>query len=266
MGVGVGGMVTCMSWEEVTVPRASFACVVPCPMSFTTGSGRFASRHPSHPRTTDTCSPRHPTLYPPRARDAETKLEAIECELETLKDIAGGGGDQKDLLNRLIAKVGQLEAAAAENEARRRALQNEVLQLKGNVRVFCRVRPGKAGPTAVQCLPDRASVAVAQGGKDHAFSFDRVFPPTAGQAEVFAEVAELVQSALDGYQVCLFSYGQTGAGKTHTMQGQPGSPSARGVIPRAVDLILDSAARMERQGWRFAFEAAFVEIYNEQIR
>lgn len=54
--------------------------------------------------------------------------------------------------------------------------------------------------------------------------------------QVFAGVSELVQSALDGFHVCLFSYGQTGAGKTYTMQGAD-SPAGRGIIPRAVDKV-----------------------------
>ena len=53
---------------------------------------------------------------------------------------------------------------------------------------------------------------------------------------MFSGVSELVQSALDGYHVCLFSYGQTGAGKTYTMQGSDG-PAGRGIIPRAVDKV-----------------------------
>eukprot|EP00967_Tisochrysis_lutea_P020496 scaffold23265_cov25-Tisochrysis_lutea.AAC.4 len=54
--------------------------------------------------------------------------------------------------------------------------------------------------------------------------------------QVFSTVSELVQSALDGYHVCLFSYGQTGAGKTYTMQGGT-SPEQRGIIPRSVEKV-----------------------------
>lgn len=50
---------------------------------------------------------------------------------------------------------------------------------------------------------------------------------------MFEEVSDLVQSALDGYKVCLFSYGQTGAGKTHTMQGSR-SFEGQGIIPRSI--------------------------------
>ena len=69
-----------------------------------------------------------------------------------------------------------------------------------------------------------------------------------GQEEVFDEISQLVQSALDGYKVCIFAYGQTGSGKTHTMLG---SPDDRGMIPRAMDQIFASSAAMEAQGWTF---------------
>lgn len=62
------------------------------------------------------------------------------------------------------------------------------------------------------------------------------FSPNPGQAAVFEEVSDLVQSALDGYKVCLFSYGQTGAGKTHTMQGSR-SFEGQGIIPRAISKV-----------------------------
>ena len=68
------------------------------------------------------------------------------------------------------------------------------------------------------------------------------------QEEVFDEISQLVQSALDGYKVCIFAYGQTGSGKTHTMLG---TPEEKGMIPRAMDQIFASSAAMEAQGWSF---------------
>ena len=55
------------------------------------------------------------------------------------------------------------------------------------------------------------------------FEFDRVLKPSASQADVFEDVQPLVQSAIDGYNVCVFCYGQTGSGKTFTMMGPEGS-------------------------------------------
>jgi kinesin family protein C1 len=66
-------------------------------------------------------------------------------------------------------------------------------------------RKGENGTTFFD--PDAVEVT-------HSFSFDRTFGSGDGQEQVFIEVSEFVQSALDGFNVCLFSYGQTGSGKT----------------------------------------------------
>ena len=79
--------------------------------------------------------------------------------------------------------------------------------------------------------------------------------PVLGQEEVFDEISQLVQSALDGYKVCIFAYGQTGSGKTHTMLG---TPDDRGMIPRAMDQIFASSAAMEAQGWTFDMRVSFL--------
>lgn len=102
-----------------------------------------------------------------------------------------------------------------------------------------------------------------------------MFGEDSGQEEVFQEIAALVQSALDGYRVCIFAYGQTGSGKTYTMsapqrQDMPGvldvQGDARGVIPRAVDMIFEEVKRLKERGWTHQVEVSFVEIYNEALR
>ena len=79
--------------------------------------------------------------------------------------------------------------------------------------------------------------------------------------------------------MCLMAYGQTGAGKTHTMQGRGGGgdeeaeaeegegPGAQaGLIPRAVRRLLAGAEELERDGWACRVEAGCVEVYNEGVR
>merc|ERR1712224_1192360 len=78
------------------------------------------------------------------------------------------------------------------------------------------------------------------------------------------EVSELVQSALDGFNVCIFTYGQTGSGKTYTMQGGTQGDS-RGIIPRAIEQILNTSQTMSGDGWVYTIKASFLEIYNEEI-
>lgn len=111
---------------------------------------------------------------------------------------------------------------------------------------------------------------MVQGLKDEAYLWFRVYEKNlicgfsqAGQEDMFNEVSAYVQSALDGFNVSLFAYGQTGSGKTHTMFG---SSSDQGIIPRAIDQILTTVEEQAENGWTYALEASFLEIYNEQVR
>ncbi|GFH27514.1 kinesin motor domain-containing protein, partial [Haematococcus lacustris] len=194
----------------------------------------------------------------------EDQLGVMEGEFAALKEVLGEAGGQRDVVASLLTKISALQTAVAAAEATRRKLHNELVCIRGNIRVYCRVKPHPA--SVVRCAPDQSGVAIAVDGKEHTFAYDRVFTPGTAQEDVFASVSELVQSALDGYHVCLFSYGQTGAGKTYTMQGTD-SPAGRGIIPRAVEKILDTAAQLQEQcEWEYSMEASFVEVYNNSLR
>ncbi|KAF2786414.1 carboxy-terminal kinesin 2 [Melanomma pulvis-pyrius CBS 109.77] len=160
-----------------------------------------------------------------------------------------------------------------QEETLRRKLHNQVQELKGNIRVMCRVRPTHEAETepAKIAFPDSdtdSKEVAVQGpekqsalGNDttatYSYGFDRVFAPKSQNGEIFEEISQLVQSALDGYNVCIFCYGQTGSGKTYTMS------SPDGMIPRATAQIYAEATRLEEKGWRYKIEGSFVEVYNE---
>ena len=204
---------------------------------------------------------------------AEARADKSSAELASLK---------KRTLE-LEIELGKTIARLHEGESLRRKLHNTIQELRGNIRVFCRVRPAAAEETAEgpngeplvqmpQLIDQDAGCALdlfqpAKTATDreqrHHFTFDRVFGPTAPQEEVFEELSHLVQSALDGYKVCCFAYGQTGSGKTHTMLGVPESP---GLIPRAMGQVFETAQSMAaRAGWRWDMKAAMLEVYNEEI-
>lgn len=183
------------------------------------------------------------------------------------------------------ARNAQLEHDLIAAETLRRKLHNQVQELRGNVRVYVRVRPPRGdGAQATIRFPDAmlhtqievaAHAESATGAptvRQHAFAFDHVFAPSATQEEVFAEVADLLQSVLDGYNTTIFAYGQTGSGKTHTLEGGAealGSAhelgASAGLIPRAMLMLWDVAARLRAQGWEYAFEAQMLQIYLDHI-
>jgi len=97
------------------------------------------------------------------------------------------------------------------------------------------------------------------------YEFDHVFKPDNTQEQVYAEVAHVVQSVVDGYNCCIFAYGQTGAGKTYTMQGPEDTPESEGIVTRAFTHIFGLINELEFQGWNYTIEGQFIEIYNDRI-
>eukprot|EP00929_Paragymnodinium_shiwhaense_P119209 TRINITY_DN91092_c0_g1_i1.p1 TRINITY_DN91092_c0_g1~~TRINITY_DN91092_c0_g1_i1.p1 ORF type:complete len:1110 (+),score=265.31 TRINITY_DN91092_c0_g1_i1:69-3398(+) len=158
-----------------------------------------------------------------------------------------------------------LERRLADVERERRHLHNQVQDLKGSIRVFCRVRPVLEGVEGSVQATDDGKVNVSYGSETYSFNYDKVFGASSSQLDVFEEVSGLVQSALDGYKVCIFAYGQTGSGKTFTMQG-PLEQDHWGLIPRSLSLILEASKDMASQGWAWSLEACFFEVYNEVFR
>ncbi|CEG41628.1 kinesin-like protein [Plasmopara halstedii] len=192
-----------------------------------------------------------------------------------------------------------LERRVNDAEAVRRTLHNKVMELKGNIRVFCRVRPvllhevASAREEEIFAFPDycrerrqielsanpKSHIGYGQNGsrsvvKKYNFDFDLVFGSSCTQEDVFLEVSALIQSALDGFKVCIFAYGQTGSGKTFTMQGKEDmhdiqivevSPDM-GIVGRAISYIFAGMNDLRTSGWEFTASLQSVEIYNETLR
>lgn len=183
---------------------------------------------------------------------------------------------QKRNVLELQERLTDAELQLLEAEKLRKKLHNTILELKGNIRVFCRVRPmlpddGAEAEKAVVSYPtslesEGRGVELLQNGKKVPFTFDKVFSHEASQQDVFVEISQLVQSALDGYKVCIFAYGQTGSGKTYTMMGMPEYPDQKGLIPRSLEQIFQTSQVLSAQGWKYKMQASILEIYNETIR
>ncbi|GMH20456.1 hypothetical protein Nepgr_022297 [Nepenthes gracilis] len=155
-----------------------------------------------------------------------------------------------------------------------RRLYNEVQDLKGSIRVYCRVRPFLSGKSnsymsTVEHI-EEGNITIktpSKYGKGHrSFSFNKVFGTSATQAEVFLDMQPLIRSVLDGYNVCIFAYGQTGSGKTYTMTGPKDiTEHNQGVNYRSLrDLFYLAEQRKETVCYDVSVQ--MTEIYNEQVR
>ncbi|XP_031425353.1 kinesin-like protein KIFC3 isoform X3 [Clupea harengus] len=152
----------------------------------------------------------------------------------------------------------------------RKKCHNELVRLKGNIRVFCRVRPVSqnemdsvdAKNMVTFDSDDDSILYLSNKGKPMTFDLDKVFPPHATQEEVFQEVQSLVTSCIDGFNVCIFAYGQTGSGKTYTMEGISEDP---GINQRALRLLFAEVSE-KKPDWDYNISVSMVEIYNETLR
>lgn len=93
--------------------------------------------------------------------------------------------------------------------------------------------------------------------------YDNIFDEKANQEKIFNTIiVEKIEQMLDGYNVTVFAYGQTGTGKTYTMQGDIGNPIREGIIPRSIKYILQ---KLKKPGIESIITISCIEIYNEKI-
>jgi len=188
-------------------------------------------------------------------------MESNQCDATCLEALRKAK-DQLTCAIKEAKAVGVAESALVDAEQRRKKLHNSIEDLKGSIRVFCRSRPlndREKQEGAVEVLHKVDNMTVK--ANDHAeFNFDAVFNPGT-QEEVFQDCKDLVQSAIDGYNVTIFSYGQTGAGKTYTMYGAPGN---EGTAPRSIHELYRIIAQ-ESDRCNFTVMGSMLELYQSDL-
>merc|ERR1711988_314037 len=210
----------------------------------------------------------------------QTEVEKTKADMEDdLGPLRERAAAADKLEEELQASENRIETAMVDlrkEQLRAKKLHNVIEDLKGAVRVFARGRPMSKSeiergnvdavdyldPTSVQInfLKGHVTGAKAEGAKK--FVFDSVFSPSSTQEEVFEDAESLLDSVVDGFNVCIFAYGQTGSGKTFTMGGDKKNP---GLTPRCVMGLAQRVAEAEEQGYRCSIKIYFVELYNEKL-
>ena len=154
----------------------------------------------------------------------------------------------------------------------RRKIHNRYMYLRGNLRVMCRVRPflpsekvNKKSQMETMVI-NNDSISIFQENKpEKNFEYDYIFDTKSSQKDVYEEVTLLIQSMVQGNNICIIAYGQTCTGKTYTIQG-PNSKNP-GIVPRAARelfLILNNFSKSNFfESIRLSL--TIIEIYNEQI-
>jgi Kinesin motor domain len=147
------------------------------------------------------------------------------------------------------------------------------------VKVVVRCRPMNRKEKERKCEPiididnELLQISISKGSKSvqyaepKAFTFDGVYGPDSKQADIYNETAfPLVSSVLEGYNGTIFAYGQTGCGKTFTMQGLMQPQEMQGIIPHAFRHIFETINQNPDENKQFLVRAAYLEIYNEEVR
>lgn len=150
----------------------------------------------------------------------------------------------------------------------RKKIHNKLLEIQGNIRVICRVRPvlevekkSGEGVDVTEVVNDEELFIQRDSHTRSKFEYDKVFGQSSTQEQVFEAVQPLCISVLDGFNVCIFAYGQTGSGKTFTMEGYNGNI---GVSPRAISELINQVEKMQ-DNWDYTLTFSMLEIYNETI-
>ncbi|XP_062218651.1 kinesin-like protein KIN-14D [Phragmites australis] len=202
-----------------------------------------------------------------RLSSVSVRHEILKCQKRWFEELSGFGQNLKVVTN----AAEKYHAALADN----RKLFNEIQELKGNIRVYCRIRPFRPTEdeksTSIEYIGENGELILSnptkkgkEGGKN--FTFNKVFGPTTTQDMVFKDIQPLIRSVLDGYNVCIFAYGQTGSGKTYTMMGpEKATEKEWGVNYRALNDLF-SISHDRQDTIKYELGVQMVEIYNEQIR
>ncbi|GMI79317.1 hypothetical protein like AT5G27550 [Hibiscus trionum] len=223
-----------------------------------------------NPETSPVQGPTLPILQ--KVVDLSNCIQHLKKEHEILSDQVKSfpGHDIVGTLQLLNDEHELLKKKYLHESSERKRLYNEVIELKGNIRVFCRCRPlnqaeianGSSSVVEFDPSQDTELQVVSSDSSKKQFKFDHVFRPEDGQEAVFARTKPIVTSVLDGYNVCIFAYGQTGTGKTFTMEG---TPDNRGVNYMTLEELFRVSG--ERSGaMSYELFVSMMEVYNEKIK
>ncbi|AQK47040.1 Kinesin-like calmodulin-binding protein [Zea mays] len=197
----------------------------------------------------------------------QNSLKDLDELREFKADVDRKNQQTAEILKRQGAQLVELENLYKQEQVLRKRYYNTIEDMKGKIRVFCRLRPLSDKELSFEeknivCSPDEFTIAHPwKDEKSKQHIYDRVFDANTSQEEIFEDTKYLVQSAVDGYNVCIFAYGQTGSGKTFTIYGSDNNP---GLTPRATSELFRVIKR-DGNKYSFSLKTYMVELYQDNL-
>ncbi|KAL0217667.1 hypothetical protein RCL1_008247 [Eukaryota sp. TZLM3-RCL] len=157
------------------------------------------------------------------------------------------------------------------------------------IKVAVRVRPftireqSQNQPPCIVTHSDDVSLSLTKGSQSFSFTFDKIFPVTSTQQDIYSLAQTSIDTFLDGYNASIFAYGQTSTGKSYTMLNNPSSvtsshdsslnhviplisdPSPHGIVPRAVRQVFDFIETQQLEGNQCTLSCSMLQIYKEKV-
>ncbi|QCD81841.1 kinesin-like protein KIN-14E isoform X2 [Vigna unguiculata] len=206
------------------------------------------------------------------AKDSElvsmqNNLKELEELREMKEDIDRKNEQTAAILKMQGAQLAEMETLYKEEQVLRKRYFNVIEDMKGKIRVYCRLRPlnekeiAEKERKALTAVDEFTVEYPWKDDKPKQYIYDRVFDAVATQESVFEDTKYLVQSAVDGYNVCIFAYGQTGSGKTFTIYGSDNNP---GLTPRAIAELF-RILRRDNNKYSFSLKTYMVELYQDTL-
>ncbi|CAB3378473.1 Hypothetical predicted protein [Cloeon dipterum] len=132
-----------------------------------------------------------------------------------------------------------------------------IIEMSGNTTTICNPK-----------LPPGSKEAIKSFNFDYSYwsHTDEADPEFCGQDVVYSDIGEeMLQHAFEGYNVCIFAYGQTGAGKSYTMMGKQ-EEGQEGIIPQVCQDLFGRIKSSCSEDIKYSVEVSYMEIYCERVR
>ncbi|KAL1529784.1 hypothetical protein AB1Y20_000718 [Prymnesium parvum] len=222
------------------------------------------------------------------ARQKEAELHAKVTEEGTIKErleasLSSDRVQSEQAVATLRAQLNEAKASLKEAETKatdfakeygkefylRKQIAEQLQEMTGGLRVFCRVRPPLEdevnAQVAVKVLDD--TTVLLEDPSDNKrprrrFEFNQVYGPKAEQAKVFEDVHPMISQTLEGFNVCALFYGAAGSGKTYTMVGTTAEP---GLLHRCVNAIFEEITNVD-ESMHYEVFLSMLEVVDETIR